>query len=343
MEYRRLGRSGLKVPALSFGSATFGGSPRFASWGNIGPIEAKRLVDICLDAGVTMFDSADMYSEGAAEEVLGAAIKGKRDRVIVSTKAVMRVGSGANDIGASRCHLIEACEQSLRRLGTDYIDLYQMHSFDPGTPVEETMRVLDQLVRSGKVRYLGCSNYAGWQLMKALAISDRLGLERFVAHQAYYSLIGRELEWELMPLAEDQGVGTIVWSPLGMGRLGGKLGRGLPPPPVSRLKDPETLKYVPPADDEFVFRVVDALTHLAGETGRTIAQIALNWVLHRPTVASVIIGARDEKQLRENLRAAEWKLDSEQLRILDAASAKQKVYPYWHHAQCPELYPSASA
>jgi len=333
MESRQLGGSGLKVPALTLGTATFGGAPRFAAWGTTDGRDATRLVDLCLDAGVNMFDSADMYSGGLAEEVLGVAIKGRRDRVIVSTKATFRTGPGVNDVGSSRHHLLRACEASLRRLGTDYIDLYQLHGFDPLTPVEETLRALDDLVRAGKVRYIGCSNFSGWHLMKSLAVSERSGLARHVAHQAFYSLIGRDYEWELMPLALDQRVGAVVWSPLGMGRLGGKVRRGQALPAVTRLHDPGTQPYLPPAEDEFVYRVVDVLDAIAQETGRTVPQIAINWVLQRPTVSTVIIGARDEAQLRENLGAAGWALTKEQIARLDAASAKPRGYPYWHQAQ----------
>ena len=333
MEYRQLGGSGFKVPALSLGTATFGGAPRFAAWGTIGAREATRLVDICLEAGLTMFDSADMYSDGLAEEVLGAAIKGRREQVIISTKATFRTGPGPNDVGSSRHHLIKACEASLRRLGTDYIDLYQLHGFDMLTPVEEALEALDDLVRAGKVRYIGCSNFSGWHVMKSLATSERLGLARYVAHQAFYSLVGREYEWELMPLALDQKVGAVVWSPLGMGRLGGGMRRGQPLPKTTRLKDPITQPYLPPVEDEMVFRIVDVLDAIAKETGKTVPQIAINWVLQRPSVSTVIIGARDEAQLRTNLGAAGWALSAEQIARLDAASAKQRVYPYWHQAQ----------
>ena len=215
MEYRQLGRSGLKVPVLSFGTASFGGGGVFEAFGTTGVEEATRQVSICLEAGVTLFDSADVYSQGRAEEVLGAAIHGRRDQVLISTKGTFRMGAGPNDVGSSRLHLINAVEASLRRLGTDYIDLYQLHGFDAATPVEETLRALDDLITAGKIRYIGCSNYSGWHLMKSLAVSDRYGLARYVAHQAYYSLVGRDYEWELMPLAQDQGVGAVVWSSAG--------------------------------------------------------------------------------------------------------------------------------
>jgi aryl-alcohol dehydrogenase-like predicted oxidoreductase len=338
MEFRQLGGSGLRVPVLSLGTGTFGGgNDFFRAWGTTEVKEATRLVDICLDAGLNMFDSADIYSDGLAEEVLGKAIAGRRERVIVSTKATFRAGRDPNDVGSSRHHLLRAVEGSLRRLGTDYIDLYQLHGFDAQTPVEETLRTLDDLVRSGKVRYIGCSNFSGWHLMKSLAVSDRYGWARYVAHQAYYSLIGREYEWELMPLALDQKIGTVVWSPLGWGRLTGKLRRNQPPPKVSRLH--ETAKDGPPVADEHLFRVVDAIDAIAGETDRSVPQIALNWLLQRPSVANVIVGARNEQQLRENLGAVGWSLTPEQVARLDAASAQTPVYPYWHQRGFAERNP----
>jgi aryl-alcohol dehydrogenase-like predicted oxidoreductase len=339
MEYRQLGKSGFKVPVLSFGTATFGGGPGFEQWGTTGVKEATRLVDLCLEAGVTMFDSADIYSAGAAEEVLGGAIKGRRDQVIISTKGTFRFGHGPNDVGSSRAHLIKSVEGSLRRLGTDYIDLYQLHGFDALTPVEEVLQTLNDLVQAGKIRYIGCSNFSGWHLMKSLAVSEKYGLARYVAHQAYYSLLGREYEWELMPLGLDQGVGAVVWSPLGFGRLGGKVRRGLALPKVSRLQDANTVRIAPPAEDEFVFNLVDVLDDVARETGRSIAQIAINWVLQRPTVSTVIIGARDETQLRQNLAAADFKLTPVQTAKLEAASTKPRIYPYWHQAQFAERNP----
>jgi aryl-alcohol dehydrogenase-like predicted oxidoreductase len=328
VEFRQLGRSGLKVPALSLGTATFGGGTEFFKhWGSTDAGGARRLVDIALDAGVSMFDSADVYSAGLAETVLGKAIEGRRDKVLVSTKGTFRTGPGPNEIGSSRHRIISACEASLRRLGTDYIDLYQLHGFDAVTPIDETVRALDDLVAAGKVRYLGVSNFSGWQLMKSLAVADRYGWSRYVAHQAYYSLVGREYEWELMPLGLAEGVGAVVWSPLGWGRLTGKIRRDQRPA-VSRL--PGTRDSAPPVDDEYLYRVVDAIDLIAGETGRTVPQIALNWVLQRPTVSTVLIGARDEAQLRENLAAVGWALTAEQIASLDAASALTPVYPYWH-------------
>jgi aryl-alcohol dehydrogenase-like predicted oxidoreductase len=329
MEYRRLGNSGFMVPVLSLGTGTFGGSNEFfRAWGTTDVAEATRLVSICLEAGVNMFDSAATYSGGAAEEVLGGAIAGRRDQVIISTKASGRTGPGANQVGASRSHLIACVEASLRRLGTDYIDLFQLHHFDALTPMEEVLETLDVLVRGGKIRYVGCSNFSGWHLMKALAVADRHGWPRYVAHQAYYSLVGRDYEWELMPLGLDQGVSAVVWSPLGWGRLTGKLRRGQPKPQVSRL--PVTADRGPPVPDEFLYDVVDALDIAAAETGKTVPQVALNWLLQRPTVANVIVGARDEAQLRENLGAVGWSLSVDQVARLDAASTTTLAYPYWH-------------
>jgi aryl-alcohol dehydrogenase-like predicted oxidoreductase len=330
MDYRKLGGSGLMVPALTLGTGTFGASGFLKAWGASGAEEATRLVDICLEAGLTMFDSADVYSEGRAEEVLGQAIKGRRDRVLLSTKGTFRTGPGPNDVGSSRQHLVPAVEASLRRLGTDHIDLYQLHAFDAMTPIEETLHVLDGLVRSGKIRYIGCSNFSGWHLMKSLATADRLGLTRYVAHQAYYSLIGRHYEWELMPLALDQGVGTVVWSPLGWGRLTGKIRRGAPLPEVTRLSDAANTEAGPPVDNEVLYRIVDAIDEVARENGKSVPQIALNWLLQRPTVATVVIGARNEEQLRQNLGAVGWTLTPAQLARLDAASAALPTYPYWH-------------
>jgi len=343
MEFRRLGSSGLKVPVLSLGTATFGGKgvfgnpTAFVPWGNNGAKEATRLVDICLEAGLNLFDTADIYSSGAAEEILGLAIKGRRDKVLISTKGTFRMGPGDNDVGSSRFHLTEAVEASLRRLGTDYIDLYQLHGFDAQTPVEEVLQTLDGFVRAGKIRYIGVSNFSGWHLMKSLAVSEKYGLARYVAHQAYYSLVGREYEWELMPLGQDQGVGALVWSPLGWGRLTGKIRRGDPPPRTSRL--PATAADGPPVENELLYRVVDAIDKIAKETGKTVPQIALNWLLQRPTVATVIIGARNEEQLLQNLGAVGWNLTPAQVARLDAASATTRAYPYWHQAQFTERNP----
>jgi aryl-alcohol dehydrogenase-like predicted oxidoreductase len=333
MEYRLLGGSGFKVPVLTLGTGTFGGKgPLFESWGGSQVAEATRLVDVSLEAGLTMFDSADVYSDGMAEEILGKAIAGRRDKVLISTKATFRRGDGPNDIGSSRFHLIQAIESSLKRLGTDYIDLFQLHGFDAQTPVEETLSTLDTFVRAGKIRYIGVSNFSGWHLMKSLAVSERYGWSRYVAHQAYYSLVGRSYEWELMPLAVDQKVGAVVWSPLGWGRLTGKIRRGHPLPKDSRLQSQVSIDMGPPVDDEYLYKVVDALDAVATETGKTIPQIALNWVLHRPTVSTVVIGARNEAQLKQNLGALGWNLTPAQVARLDAASATALAYPYFHQA-----------
>ena len=330
MEYRFLGASGFRVPALSFGTGTFGGKGDFFShWGDTGVAGARRLVDICLDAGLNMFDSADVYSKGAAEEILGEAIRGRpRDSLILSTKATFRFGPGENEVGSSRHHLVRAVDAALARLGTDYIDLFQLHGFDARTPVEETLSTLDGFVRAGKIRYLGVSNFSGWHLMKSLAAADRHGWTRYVAHQAYYSLVGRDYEWELMPLGLDQGVGAVVWSPLGWGRLTGRIRRGAPLPATSRLHGDQG----PPVPEEHLYRVVDALDEVAADTGRSVPQVALNWLLQRPTVSSVIVGARNEEQLKQNLGAVGWNLAPEQVAKLDAASAVTKPYPYWHQA-----------
>jgi aryl-alcohol dehydrogenase-like predicted oxidoreductase len=328
MDYRPLGKSGLKVPVLSFGAGTFGGSgPLFSNWGNSDAKEARRLVDICLEAGVNLFDTADVYSNGASEEVLGEAIKARRDAVLISTKTSLPMGDGPNDAGSSRFRLIRTVEDGLRRLQTDYIDVLQLHAFDASTPIDEVLSTLDMLVRAGKVRYVGVSNFSGWQIMKSLAVAERYGWPRYVANQVYYSLVGRDYEWELMPLGVDQGLGALVWSPLGWGRLTGKIRRGAPVPAGSRLH--ETASFGPPVDDEHLYRVVDALDAVAAETGKTVPQIALNWLLQRPTVSSVIIGARNEEQLRQNLGAVGWRLAPEQIARLDEASAVTTPYPYF--------------
>ena len=303
--------------------------------------EASHLIDICLDHGVTLFDTADIYSSGSSEEVLGAAIKGRRDKLLLSTKATFRFSENPNDVGSSRFHLINAVEGSLKRLGTDYIDLFQLHGFDALTPIEETLRTLDQLVQSGKVRYLGCSNFSGWHLMKSLSVSEREGLERYVAYQGYYSLIGRDYETELMPLAVDQGIGLLVWSPLGWGRLTGKIDRKHPfPPPVSRLH--ATADLGPPVEDQYLFDVVDALKEIAKQTEKTVPQVAINWLLQRPTVTNVILGARNEEQLKDNLEfcGLEFKPQS-RLQYLTEASQKPPPYPYWHQLGFKELNPPA--
>ncbi|MGD0761410.1 MAG: aldo/keto reductase [Candidatus Sulfotelmatobacter sp.] len=338
MEFRTLGRSGLKVPVLSFGTGTFGGGNEFfRAWGATDVAEATRLVDICMEAGVNLFDTADIYSDGLSETVLGKAVAGRRADVLISTKATFRMGPGPNDLGSSRHHLIRACEASLRRLGTDYIDIYHLHGFDALTPVEEVLSTLNNLVVSGKVRYIACSNFSGWHLMKSLDVADRYGWARYVGHQVYYSLIGREYEWELMPLAVDQGVGALVWSPLGWGRLTGKIRRGQPLPPGSRLH--KTADMGPQVGDEYLFKVVDALLEVAKETGKSVTQVALNWLVQRPSISTVIFGARNEEQLRQNLGAVGWNLSAEQIAKLDAASDVTPVYPYWHQRQFLERNP----
>jgi aryl-alcohol dehydrogenase-like predicted oxidoreductase len=339
MEFRTLGRSGLKVPVLSFGTGTFGGSNAFfRAWGASDVAEATRLVDICLEAGVNLFDTADVYSDGLSETILGKAVAGRRDDVLISTKATFRMGAGPNDLGSSRYHLIRACEASLRRLGTDHIDIYHLHGFDALTPVEEVLSTLNQLVVSGKVRYIACSNFSGWHLMKSLDVADRYGWARYVGHQVYYSLIGREYEWELMPLALDQGVGALVWSPLGWGRLTGKIRRGKPLPAQSRLH--KTGDMGPQVADEYLYKVVDALDAVAAETGKSVPQVALNWLLQRPSISTVIFGARNEEQLRQNLGAVGWNLPAEQVAKLDAAGEVTPVYPYWHQRQFLERNPA---
>jgi aryl-alcohol dehydrogenase-like predicted oxidoreductase len=329
MEYRRLGASGFSVPVLSFGAGTFGGKGQlFGAWGNTDVAEATRLVDICLDAGLTMFDTADVYSTGASEAILGGAIKGRRNKLLISTKATFRFSDEPNDVGSSRFHLLKTVDEQLKRLGTDHIDLFQLHAYDAKTPPEEVLSTLDDLVRAGKIRYIGMSNFSGWHIMKSLAVADKYGYPRFVANQTYYSLIGRDYEWELMPLGLDQGIGAVVWSPLGWGRLTGKIRRGTGIPKDSRLHG--SAEFGPQVDDEYLFKVVDALDEVAKETGKTIPQVALNWLLQRPTVSTVVIGARNEQQLKDNLGAVGWNLTAEQVKKLDKASEVQLPYPYWH-------------
>jgi aryl-alcohol dehydrogenase-like predicted oxidoreductase len=338
MEYRQLGHSGLKVSVLSFGAGTFGGGNEFfRAWGGSDVDEATRIVGQCLDAGINLFDTADIYSNGLSEEVLGKAVAGKRQQLLISTKATFRVGEGPNNIGSSRQHLTESLEGSLRRLATDYVDIYHMHGFDATTPVEETISTLDNFVRSGKVRYIACSNFSGWHLMKSLSASERYGWSRYVGHQVYYSLVGRDYEWELMPLGLDQKVGALIWSPLGWGRLTGKIRRGQPLPEVSRLH--KTAQMGPQMPDEYLYKVVDAIDEIAKETGKTVPQIALNWLVQRPTVSTVILGARNQEQLEQNLGAIGWNLTEDQVKRLDEVSAVPRAYPYWHQAQFAERNP----
>jgi aryl-alcohol dehydrogenase-like predicted oxidoreductase len=338
MDYRILGSSGLKVSSLCFGLVTFGGGNEFfKAWGSTGVEEGKRLVGLCLDAGINVFDTADVYSNGLSEEVFGHAIEGRRHELLISTKATFRFGKDANEVGSSRYHLIQACEGSLKRLGTDYIDIYHMHAFDALTPVDEVLYTLDTLVRSGKVRYIACSNFSGWHLMKSLSVSERYGWSKYVAHQVYYSLVGRDYENELMPLAINQKLGAMIWSPLGWARLTGKIRRGQPLPKVSRL--PGTADAGPPVPDEYLYRVVDAIDAVARETGKTVTQIALNWLLRKPTVSTIVIGARDEEQLKQNIGAEGWRLTPDQVSKLDEASTPPIPYPYWHQRQFPELNP----
>ncbi|PWJ58384.1 aryl-alcohol dehydrogenase-like predicted oxidoreductase [Dyadobacter jejuensis] len=341
MEYRQLGNSGLRVPVLSFGTGTFGGTGDFfKAWGNTGVDDAKKMVNRCLDAGLNLFDTADVYSQGLSEEILGQAIHGLRDRVLISTKATFKMGKEPNDFGSSRFHLIKSCENSLKRLKTDYLDIYHMHGFDGITPVDETLNALNSLVQSGKVRYIACSNFSGWHLMKSLSISERYGWAKYVVHQVHYSLLSRELEWDLMPLALDQGVGSMVWSPLAGGRLGGKYRRDLPAPSRGRIA--EGGGEGPELDPEFLYRIIDELDAIAKETNKTVAQVAINWVLNRPSVCNVIIGARTEEQLQENLGSIGWQLSKEQIQRLDQVSQRAPIYPYWHQRMNPDLNPIPS-
>lgn len=337
MEYRRLGNSGLTVPVLSFGTATFGGNNDFfKAWGQTDVAEATRMVNLCLDAGLNFFDTANVYSKGAAEEILGAAIEGKRHQLLLSTKATFPMGEGANDFGSSRKHLTQSVDESLRRLKTDYIDLFHMHGMDSNTPIEETLQTLTDLVRSGKIRYIACSNFSAWHLMKSLSVSERDGLSRYVAHQIYYSLVGRDIEWELAPLGVDQGVASMVWSPLAGGALSGKIRRNQPPPKDSRLGQISFVKY----DNETLFNVVDVLEAIAKEREKTIPQVALNWLLRKPTVANLVVGARNEEQLKQNLGAVGWKLTNEEVARLDKAGEPPVPYPYWHQKGFPQLVPT---
>lgn len=338
MEYRQLGASGLKIPVLSFGTGTFGGGGEFfKAWGNTQVDEASRLVNLCLDAGINMFDTADVYSQGASEEILGKAVTGLRDKILLSTKATFKMSDDPNDYGSSRFHLIKSCENSLKRLKTDYIDIYHMHGFDGNTPVDETLSALDDLVRSGKVRYIACSNFSGWHLMKSLSISEKYGWSKYIAHQAHYSLLSREFEWELMPLGLDQKIGTIVWSPLNAGRLSGKYRRNQPIPNDGRIA--QGGGEGPEIAEDFFYNVIDVLDEIAQETDKSVAQVALNWILQRPTVSNIVIGARNEEQLKQNLGAVGWNLTLDQVKKLDSASERYPIYPYWHQRNFIPLNP----
>ena len=330
MEYRRLGRSGLFVSALTLGSMTFGGQGGFSKVGATDVAGARRQVDMCLDAGINLFDTANIYSGGESEEILGEAISGRRDDLLLATKVRMPVGDGPNDTGLSRYHIIRECEGSLRRLATDYIDLYQVHEWDGLTPLEETLEALDTLVKSGKVRYVGSSNYSGWHLMKALGISERLGLQRYISQQIHYTLQAREAEYELVPLAIDQECSILVWSPLAGGLLSGK---------YRRDRDASEGRHVagwdePPVyDTDKLYDTVDVLVEIADGRGVSAARVALAWLLGRPGVASVIVGARTDEQLADNLKAAELELSEEERRRLDEVSALPLIYPFWHQAK----------
>jgi aryl-alcohol dehydrogenase-like predicted oxidoreductase len=327
MEYRLLGASGLEVSLLSFGTMTLGGEGRFAAMGNVQVEEARPQIDICIEAGVNVFDTADIYSFGKSEEVLGQALGSRRKDVVVATKGFNRLGPGVNKSGTSRTHIMEACEASLRRLGTDYIDLYQVHSFDALTPLDETLRAFDDLIRAGKIRYGGCSNYSGWQLMKALSISDRLGIPRYISQQINYSLLARDAEYDMAGVGIDQRVGMMVWSPLQFGLLSGKFRRGQAKPAESRLNSLDAPGVV---DEERLFAIVDVLAGIAGQRGVSVSQVALNWITRKPGVDTVIIGARNEEQLRDNLAAAAWTLTDAEVESLDKVSALPLTYPYWH-------------
>ncbi|MGI4854565.1 MAG: aldo/keto reductase [Janthinobacterium lividum] len=334
MEFRQLGKSGLQVPVLCFGTGTFGGANEFfKKWGSTDVDEARQLIDMCMEAGVNFFDTADVYSEGRSEEILGEAIAHlPRESVLLSTKSTF--GSGEpNRSGSSRYRITQQLHGSLKRLKTDYIDVYHMHGFDAQTPMEETLSTLDHFVRAGKIRYIACSNFSGWHLQRSLDLSEKYGWARYVAHQAYYSLVGRDYEWELMPLGMEEGVASLIWSPLGWGRLTGKIRRGQPVPEGARYNDGKA--GGPVVEEEYLYTVVDALDAVAAETGRTVPQVALNWLLRKPTVASVIIGARNADQLKGNLEAASFVLTPEQVAKLDAASEQPVAYPYWHQRQFP--------
>jgi aryl-alcohol dehydrogenase-like predicted oxidoreductase len=342
MEYRQLGNSGLRVPVLSFGTGTFGGgNDFFKAWGSTTVEEATTLINLCLDAGVNLFDTANVYSRGASEEILGQAIKGLRNKVLISTKVTFPMTDEVNDFGSSRFNIVKSCEESLKRLDTDHIDIYHLHGFDANTPLEETLKALDNLIQSGKVRYIACSNFSGWHLMKSLSISERHGWSKYIAHQTYYSLLNRDYEWELMPLGIDQKIGAIVWSPLASGKLTGKYRRDQPLPEDARVAQGGSPVVNTAADELRLFDIVDELDELVHETGKTPSQIAINWLLQRPTVSNIIIGARNAKQLKQNLGAVGWNLTVEQVKKLDKASEIPPPYPYWHQNQFPMLNAAA--
>lgn len=326
MEQRLLGKSGLSMSVLSFGTMTVGGRDRFQHMGNLGVPETSRILDICAEAGVTVIDTADMYSFGGAEEVLGEALQGRRQQFILVTKVFMRVGAGAHDIGLSRKHIMDGCEASLRRLRTDYLDVYMCHEPDQFVPVEETLRAFDDLVRQGKVRYIACSNHSAWHVMKALAASERNHFVRYIAQQVNYSLVARDVEHELVPMGIDQGVGIMAWSPLHFGLLSGKFRRDARPTEtrLNQLDAPGTV------DLDRLYRIVDVLRDVGQQRGVSAAQVALNWVMNKPGIDTVVIGARNEEQLRDNLAAASWRLSHDEMARLDEVSALPEPYPYWH-------------
>jgi aryl-alcohol dehydrogenase-like predicted oxidoreductase len=340
MEYRQLGKSGLRVSSLTLGTMTFGGSGKFRDVGTTDVEGARRQISMALDAGVNMIDTADVYSDGAGEEVLGNALEGHRDEVILATKARFSMGPGQNDSGLSRHHLIEACEASLRRLKTDHIDLYQVHEWDGQTPLEETLAALDHLVQSGKVRYVGCSNFTGWQVMKALGIAQAGGLQSFVSQQVYLSLQERSAEYEIVPSALDQGLGLLIWSPLAGGLLSGKYRRDQAAPEGSRLAG--EWSEPPVYDEDKLYDTVDVLVEIANEHGVSPARVALAWLLARPGITSVIVGARTDEQLADNLAAAELKLSDEQIGRLELVSRPPLIYPHWHqNASASERFSAA--
>ncbi|NBB90126.1 MAG: aldo/keto reductase [Spirochaetes bacterium] len=328
MKYRQLGRSGLKVSVLTMGTFTFGGVGPFAMVGNQGVKEARRLVDLCIDSGVNLIDTANMYSYGKSEEILGEVLDGRRDEVLISSKARMKIGDGPNDEGVSRYHLIRECERSLKRLRSDHIDIYYMHERDGSTPLEEMLSALDTLMQQGKIRYVGCSNYSGWHIMKALGVSDRAGLPRFVTQQIHYTLEAREAEYELLPIAVDQGLGVLVWSPLAGGLLSGKHRRGSEPPAGTRQA--AGWDEPPIRDYERLWNIVDALVEVGDRHGVSAARVALAWLLERPGITSLVMGGRTEEQFRDNLAAVELELTAEGQAKLDEVSAIPQLYPYWH-------------